>query len=79
MTCRKVLEKWECCGQLNDIGRTFICPGIQGYGGWYDYDNLPTGWIRTGIEPKTPNSETTYISTTVWSITVTAGVETTGW
>ena len=57
-------------GFFNNNAKIFIWPGT---GNDPHASTLPAGWFRPYIEPHTPNSATTYTSTTGWSVSVQGG------
>jgi len=56
-------------GFFNNYAFVYVFPGD----GSPDNSQLPPGWSRPYIEPQTPNSATTYTSTTGWSVGVEGG------
>ena len=62
-------------GHFNQKAKVYIYPG-EGHD-LHD-SQLPPGWTRPYFEPRTPNSETMYISTTGWSVGVTGGGDANG-
>ena len=62
-------------GFFNRFSNIYLYPGNS-----YNphHSTLPAGWSRPNVEPHTPNSTTTYTSTTGWSFGVSAGADAEG-
>ena len=61
-------------GFFNDCFTIFIYPSRSGEKTDPNSSELPEGWSRPYMTPHTPNSETTYLSTTGWDFNVNVGV-----
>ena len=59
-------------GYFNRFSNVYLYPGNSNDP---EHSSLPAGWSRPNVEPHTPNSSTTYTSTTGWSFGVSGGVD----